>query len=762
MSDQTFNFGNEYDLLCRELPSPLVKAVELCALPHILDDGLGYQIIHEFAKLNGTARAAWTELKQLPFIYPYEEEQWRFAQSARAHFISRLEKQTDIYLELNTYLKNYFNREHERIQYTDTPQARALEWRIAYHSAPVAPEEAVKRLRQFGEEALNSNRLADVKGVLDVFEEQNRWLSAYQVERNYFEGRYHYLRRDYFRALSPLKRVYATHQHSRSVAIAAHFLGVIYRSQHHLVEAAEVLEESIQIGRELDIRSHVVQTLNTLGTVYRDLRRLDAAVQALEEARDIATSLNDQSQRGQILNTLGTVYRDLRRPDAAVQALEEARDIATSLNDRASKAQTLNTLGTVYRDLRRLDAAVQALEESVQIGRELEMWHHTGQALNSLGIVYRLQYKYVESELVILESKDIIEQSGDKEGKAMVWFSLGQLYHQSGRLERARAAYVRSLEINNLLGNRYFVGKIDAVLQQLDDRLRSEGVEKQPSELEHDLNRRLQALDETLQTNPEDIQTRSSYISLLRKAGRVLEALEIVREGWKLTPGEPNLYNSYISILVDARQWEEAKKIVNYRLNLVPSDQKALLTLASVLERLAETSDDSMEMYQNAAKIYRGIISSDQANRNFKARAWNGLGNVLKELGDLQEAYECYLLAQRLGIHDVQVLNNLGMLYVRRAERILAEGKKREAEQFFVQAENTYLQAIKLGRSRGDFLWPFINLARLYIIRNETREAIDWLNQIDISFSDSQKNDNIRGEIDKLWKELLGSNSNTD
>src|SRR5262245_5732605 len=98
MPIQTTTASTEYDRLHRELPETMAHAVELCALPHSLNDTLGYQIIHEFASLNGAARAMWAELKQLPFIYPSEGEQWRFTQSARVHFISRLEQHEDVYL----------------------------------------------------------------------------------------------------------------------------------------------------------------------------------------------------------------------------------------------------------------------------------------------------------------------------------------------------------------------------------------------------------------------------------------------------------------------------------------------------------------------------------------------------------------------------------------------------------------------------------------------------------------------------------------
>ena len=78
------------EALCTILPSETLLATELCALPHSLDDELGYRIVHTFTNLNGTARATWTDVKQLPFVYPYEDASYRFTDVARRFFVSRL------------------------------------------------------------------------------------------------------------------------------------------------------------------------------------------------------------------------------------------------------------------------------------------------------------------------------------------------------------------------------------------------------------------------------------------------------------------------------------------------------------------------------------------------------------------------------------------------------------------------------------------------------------------------------------------------
>ena len=472
ISDRTANPGAEYDLLCRELPAPLVQAIELCALPHMLDNTLGYQIIHEFANLNGAAQSVWAELKQLPFVYPYEEDQWRFAQPARTHFISRLEQHGEVHLELHGYLKDYFSAEHERIRQADSPQARELEWRVAYHLAPVAPEEAVERLRDFGEKAVRSNRLADVKSVLDVFAEQNRWLSAYEVERAYFEGRYAYAKHNYDFAENRFDLVWRQSKDDNIKAIAGHLLGVIWarRSEHQwLVRSEEVMRESLELLQSLGDRHGEAMVLNSLGDVLVDMggrTRQEEAEQHYRRSLELSQSLGDRRSEAIILNSLGGVLVDMSgraRQEEAEQHYRRSLELRQSLGDRHGEAMILNSLGSV---LVNLGGRARQEEAEQHYRRSLELLHSLGDrrgeamVLNSLGgVLVKLggRARQEEAEQHYRRSLEIGENLGMRHHQAMILNSLGGVLVKLGgqsRQEEAEQHYRRSLELLQSLGDR--------------------------------------------------------------------------------------------------------------------------------------------------------------------------------------------------------------------------------------------------------------------------------------------------------------------
>jgi tetratricopeptide (TPR) repeat protein len=480
--------------------------------------------------LNGDSPQMLAEITHLPFVHGRPDGTYKYAPPARRYFDERLRNDGVNYGELNRTIAEYLAREREaqlaKGLASDSHSVRELALHEAYHTIPADGERGMDKLQDFVEKAREPEILADTLAAVRICDYQCPYIPHERlVDACYFEGRYHYFRRDYDAALPLLEQVRNSGQRTKSVAIADHFLGVIYRDRRRLKEAAEALEEARDILESLNDRLGKAQVLNTQGTVYHDQHRLNQAVEVLEEARDIFENLNDRSSKAKVLNTLGTVYRGQRRLDEATEALKEARDIFENLNDRSSKAIVLNTLGRIYHD----------------------------------------QGQFEESEQVLLESRDIIERLRDERGVAMVNYSLGQLYERVDRLTEARAAYARSAEINIALGLNYFARKMQALVQQLDKRLRErERAEPIPSP-ERDINERLQGLAEHVRSHPQDAQNRARYVALLKKTGQAEEALAVAREGWVLTPDDLWLYNSYISLLIKLRRWEEAESIVYHR-----------------------------------------------------------------------------------------------------------------------------------------------------------------------------------------------------
>jgi tetratricopeptide (TPR) repeat protein len=570
MPDATSQAGAEYDLLCRELPEPLVQAIELCALPHTLDDDLGYQIIHEFAHLNGAAKGTWADLKQLPFVYPYEEEQWRFAQPARTHFIARLERHSDVHLELHQYLTDYFREERKRIQQPDSPQARELEWRVAYHLAPVAPEEAVERLRDFGEKAARSNRLADVKSVLDVFEEQTRWLSAYQVERAYFEGRYAYAKHNYTVAENRFDLVWKQSRDDYIKAVSGHLLGVIWarRSEYQwLLRAEKIMRASLELGIQIGDIFQQAMVLNSLGGVLIDLggrARLEEAEQLYRRSLELRQQLSDRYGEAMVLNSLGGVLVKLGgryRMEEAEQLYRHSLELRQRLDDRQGEAMVLNSLGGVLGKLGgryRMEEAERDYRRSLEIGEQLGMQRHQSMVLNSLGgVLVKLggRYRMEEAEQLYRRSQEIEQRLEDRHGEAKVLNSLGGVLVKLGgeaQLQEAEQLYRRSLDLLQLLGDRH--GE-SMVLTNLGGVLVKLGGEAQLQEAEQLYEHSLE-LEQRLGSRRGEAMVLQGMASLAEARGDIAQACQYIEQVISI---EETLRNQYF-VDVNRRRLAELQR----------------------------------------------------------------------------------------------------------------------------------------------------------------------------------------------------------
>ena len=472
MQSQAPNPNTEYDLLCEVLPQPVVQAAELCALPHSVDDALGYGIIHNFASVDGTARAVWAEVKQLPFVYPYEDKSWQFAESARIYFVARLERRNGTYLALHRYLKERLEADLQRVQNANTPKARELDWRITYHLAALDAQTAVEHLFEMGEQAARTNRLADMRGLLDLFREQQRWLAPFEVERAYFEGRYAYARHDYRTAESCFEFVWEHGRPNLMTAIAGHLLGIIWTrrgGRKWLLKAEEVIRGSLELCRQLGDLYGEAHVLNSLGSVLVELggrKHFEEAEKLYRRSLVLRPQVGDVHGEAMVLNSLGGVLVRLggkKKLAEAEKLYRRSLKLLRKLGDRHGEAMVLTSLGGVLVDLggrKHLEEAEALYRQCLEIERQLDNPRGEAMVLNSLGgALSKLggQERLEAAESFYRRSLELRHQVGDAYGEAQTLNSLGRVLIKLGtrkRLVETEAVLQRSLELGKKLGRR--------------------------------------------------------------------------------------------------------------------------------------------------------------------------------------------------------------------------------------------------------------------------------------------------------------------
>ena len=139
----------------------------------------------------------------------------------------------------------------------------------------------------------------------------------------------------------------------------------------HYSEAAEYLDESLAIARQLGDRGRIAKVLQPLGMVSLGRGDLVAARRHLEEAVAMARELGDRRELAAALNALAQLSRTEGAMEAAESLYENVVALARELGDRESIAIGLLNLAMVSISRGAGDRVAQMLLDVIAIAREI-------------------------------------------------------------------------------------------------------------------------------------------------------------------------------------------------------------------------------------------------------------------------------------------------------------------------------------------------------------------------------------------------------
>ena len=167
------------------------------------------------------------------------------------------------------------------------------------------------------------------------------------------------------------------------------------------------------------------------------------------------SELSDHGElKVELLAAIAHVYSNLSLPNEGIPLLEEALETQrrTDPPNRPSHAALLIQYGRALRDDDRLDSAEAVLASAVAMARGLEAPHDTAVAvaLTALASTAASQGRYARAERWLLEADSAFASlsEADPIQRAMVYLNLGSVYPHLNRLDDARRAVERALELH--------------------------------------------------------------------------------------------------------------------------------------------------------------------------------------------------------------------------------------------------------------------------------------------------------------------------
>tara|TARA_R110002051_G_scaffold297843_1_gene364404 strand:+ start:6784 stop:8760 length:1977 start_codon:yes stop_codon:yes gene_type:complete len=158
------------------------------------------------------------------------------------------------------------------------------------------------------------------------------------------------------------------------------------------------------------------------------------------------------------LNQIGTKYRNTSKYNIAIKLHKEALEVAKTANNLELKVFSLNMLSVVYRRMDAIKTALDYAQEAIELAETVEepsegLKRSINVSLNGIGNIY-LTLKQYTIAIEKFKKSLILEQSlNNKLGLAINNQNIGECYEELGQLDLALNYYRKSLAFNEGLDN---------------------------------------------------------------------------------------------------------------------------------------------------------------------------------------------------------------------------------------------------------------------------------------------------------------------
>ncbi|MEO2051272.1 MAG: tetratricopeptide repeat protein [Allomuricauda sp.] len=235
---------------------------------------------------------------------------------------------------------------------------------------------------------------------------------------------------------------------SRLVLFCFFFLSIIGFGQNIPEEFKEKAETLVQLQPK------------TYEALDQELSKEKRDTTLLRFFADLAKEYDYWEGQAYALNQLGTVYRNTSQYQKAVDLHQDALAAAEKANNTELRVLSLNMLGVVYRrtdaiktaldyNQRALELAESVDNPSVHIKRSINV------ALNGIGNLYQTLEQYDQAIVQFERALKLEEELGNKLGLAINHQNIGNCLEEKGDLESALENYRKSLAYNEEIGSEY-------------------------------------------------------------------------------------------------------------------------------------------------------------------------------------------------------------------------------------------------------------------------------------------------------------------
>jgi tetratricopeptide (TPR) repeat protein len=449
--------------------------------------------------------------------------------------------------------------------------------------------------------------------------------------------------------------------------------------------------------KKVDIQKRTDSILNIKPKTYKEINailypfRKDTT--QLRLLIDIFNDNNYLAGKSYALNLLGTRYRNYSDYKKAIKIHKEALETSIKAKNIEFRVYSLNMLGVDYRKMDANRTALDYNQEALALAETVEnpnlgLRRSIAVSHNSMGNIYLLLKQYDLASNQFYQSLKIEENINNKLGIAINNQNIGYAKEALGSLDEALTYYKSSLSVNIKINNRY--GKV--ICNSSIGRIYiKQGNSKQALPL-----------------------IKNNLLEAIELGNQDYLSTEYINLGWAQTKLQQyiNAEKNLLKGLEIAKKYDFSSVISEAYTHLSElAQQKNDFKNSLAYYKLAEEFDEKISNERNIQYVNDLIIKYDSEKKN----------NQIKVLAKQNEIAKLNFSKKRnIFLISLISLFLLGLvLYFLYRQRFLKNEKR-------ILTLEQDLLSIQMN---PHFIFNALNSIKLYIINNEQKNAVHYLNK---------------------------------
>jgi len=236
------------------------------------------------------------------------------------------------------------------------------------------------------------------------------------------------------------------------------FLVTVYAATLCFFFITGIAAQSVPETFQTTVDSIIKAAPKTFGDIHEVMHRNRSDTVLMRYFANISKEKNYLAGQGYALNELGRTYRNTSQYDTAIDLHLEALAVSEKADNLDIKVYSLNNLGVVYRRIFSIRTAMDYNQEALELAETVEnpsvsLKRSINVSINSIGNLYLKLNQYDEAIVYFEKSVKLEGELGNTLGLAVNYQNIGKCFEEKGNLDLALEKYLSSLAYNEQIDN---------------------------------------------------------------------------------------------------------------------------------------------------------------------------------------------------------------------------------------------------------------------------------------------------------------------